>query len=221
MGEFKTPKFGVDVVNMNSSVDIEPEDSKKVNAPKKGERILDHEKWGNVLTLTSHRPNKLYGYVDVDDPAYDKIRERLAAFCKEHNIQTIVSGMALGFDQVGAQFAIDNGLNLVAAIPSEAQANPWKRNPKSVQTWESQIAQADLVVNVGGSETYTGPKEMQDRNEWMLDQADYVFALYNGDKSGGTFNAVSSARKRKLSLHILDPHSYNETDEYEAEGEER
>lgn len=221
MGEFKTPKFGVDVVNMNSSVDIEPEDSKKVNAPKKGERILDHEKWGNVLTLTGHRPNKLYGYVDVDDPAYDKIRERLAAFCKEHNIQTIVSGMALGFDQVGAQFAIDNGLNLVAAIPSEAQANPWKRNPKSVQTWESQIAQADLVVNVGGSETYTGPKEMQDRNEWMLDQADYVFALYNGDKSGGTFNAVSSARKRKLSLHILDPHSYNETDEYEAEGEER
>ena len=221
MGEFKTPKFGVDVVNMNSSVDIEPEDSKKVNAPKMGERILDHEKWGNVLTLTGHRSNKLYGYADVDDPAYDKIRERLAAFCKEHNIQTIVSGMALGFDQVGAQFAIDNGLNLVAAIPSEAQANPWKRNPKLVQTWESQIAQADLVVNVSGSETYTGPKEMQDRNEWMLDQADYVFALYNGDKSGGTFNAVSSARKRKLNLHILDPHSYNETDEYEAEGENR
>lgn len=220
MGEFKTPKFGVDVVNMNSSVDIEPEDSEKINAPKLGERILDHEKWGNVLTLTGHRPDKLYGYVDVDDTAYDKIRERLAAFCKEHNIQTIVSGMALGFDQVGAQFAIENGLNLVAAIPSEAQATPWKRNPKSVQTWESQIAQADLVVNVSGSETYTGPKEMQDRNEWMLDQADFVFALYNGDKSGGTFNAVSSARKRKLSLHILDPHSYNETDEFGAEGEE-
>ena len=59
---------------MNSSVDIEPEDSKKVNAPKMGERILDHEKWGNVLTLTGHRSNKLYGYADVDDPAYDKIR---------------------------------------------------------------------------------------------------------------------------------------------------
>lgn len=40
MGEFKTPKFGVDVVNMNSSVDVELEDSEKVSAPKMGERKL-------------------------------------------------------------------------------------------------------------------------------------------------------------------------------------
>lgn len=221
MGEFKTPKFGVDVVNMNSSVDIEPEDSKKVNAPKMGERILDHEKWGNVLTIAGDDFRKLYGYVGEDDPAYDKARERLAAFCKEHDIQTIVCDMMPGFARVGAKFAIDNGLNFVAVVPKSISGI--LRNVALVdQLWESYLSKADMVVNgyeVEGEHTYEETE--QARDEWMLDQADYVFALHNGDKSGGAFHAVSSARKRKLNLHILDPHSYNETDEYEAEGENR
>jgi uncharacterized phage-like protein YoqJ len=162
-------------------------------------RILDRKTFGKVLALTGHRPNKLWGY-DLSKEQYQMVAEQLADYCRKHNIDTIVSGMALGFDQLGAQVAIDNGLKLVAAIPMQGQESLWPK--ESQDRYNEILGHADKVVTVSPG-SYSA-KKMQIRNEWMVDNADVVFALWDGT-SGGTGNAVRYAQSKNKTMYRLDP----------------
>lgn len=169
--------------------------------------ILD-QSWGNRLALTGHRPQDLWGH--TNDAHYDEVANRLKKYCIDNNIDTIISGMALGFDQIGAQVALDLGINLVAAVPLEEQDAIW--NDAQKLHYHELLDQADLVVLVsdGKYDKKTGPKKMYNRNKWMIINADQVYALYDEKKSdqkgkGGTRHAVGYARQRHVPLEILDP----------------
>lgn len=176
-------------------------------------RELDRETYGKTLALTGHRPtkdkktgkSKLWGW-NMSDPHYKYVKQKLAEYCVEHDIDTIISGMALGFDQLGAEVALELGLNLVAAIPFENQDSEWPE--KSKRHFHDLLSKAKLVVNVSGEEEYKR-QYMQDRNEWMMNNADEVFALYDGS-SGGTDNAVRYANRIEQPIHILTPQEVNE-----------
>lgn len=64
------------------------------------------------------------------------------------------------------------------------------------------LKQADEVTYVS-KETYTEGC-MQKRNEYMVDQADYVYAVWNGT-SGGTGNCVKYAKEQGVFIYIEDP----------------
>lgn len=173
-------------------------------------RILDNERYGKVLALTGHRPgeNKKKGTPDklwgrnMNDPHYAEVKKQLADYCKKHHIDTIVSGMALGFDQLGAEVALDLGLKLVAAVPCKGQEKLW---PKDAQRKYHEILNKAYEVFYISNEEYDPSKsQMQDRNKWMIDNADEVFALFNGTP-GGTKNAVDYAELIGKPIKRLDP----------------
>lgn len=178
------------------------------------DRILSKKKWGNILTLTGHRPDKLFGY-DISDENYGRIAKELIEYCKKHNIDTIVSGMALGFDQVGAQAALDAGIKLVAAVPFEGQESTW-RSKEDKERYNEILARADLVVYVSSSKPRNkseAARMLNERNEWMIHNGDSVYALYNGDEKGGTANAVRYAENMGKKVHKKNPYPMDTPEE--------
>ena len=44
---------------------------------------------------------------------------------------------------------------------------------------------------------------MQKRNEFMVDKADMVLAIWNGNQKGGTWNTIKYATKTKTPLKYI------------------
>ncbi len=155
-----------------------------------------------ILALTGHRPDKLGGYTI-------EVNRRLEAIAR-HALQTlkpakVISGMAIGWDQAGAAAAVSLGIPLIAAVPFRGQESRWPYEGQ--RHYHDLLQQAELVTLVC-SPGYAGWK-MQRRNEWMVDTADEILALWNGT-SGGTANCVRYAQDRGRKIHNVwskFPHS--------------
>ncbi len=211
-GMSKVPSLGSMEPAQDKIMKEVPEDATEINNPPIGTRIIEGAAWGNVLALTGHRPKDLWGYND-NHPNYKKVADELKRYCEENGVDTIISGMAQGFDQIGAQVAIDLNLNLIAAVPFPSQDSAWP-NDSDRRHYRKLLDQADLVVYVSsqnpiGGNKKEGSKEaaqmMDDRNHWMVNNADAVYALYNGKEKGGTANAVKYARMKGKYIEQFNP----------------
>ncbi len=152
------------------------------------------------ISVTGHRPNKLGGY---SIQAFNKL-DLLFRDWFLHRLPrdleppfTIITGMALGWDQAVAQSIvffknIGMKINLVAAIPCLNQECKWPESSKTL--YKKILDKCDEVVYVSNQPYF--PSCMQIRNEWMVDNSELVVALYNGDLSGGTFNCIQYAKKQ-------------------------
>lgn len=154
---------------------------------------------GVVVAMTGHRPNKLFGY-DLSDSRYDALRDRLNAELDDLGATTLITGMALGFDQLACEVALERGMHVVAAVPFVGQEGKWP--PASRQHYNELLDKVDevVVVSEGG---YTR-EAMQKRNEWMVDHADAVVACWDGTP-GGTGNCVQYARHQDKEIVSIDP----------------
>lgn len=150
--------------------------------------------------MTGHRPNKLWGY-DTSKPQYDRLRAAINRAIDELGATTLISGMALGLDQVAAEVAASrDDVKLIAAVPFKGQESNWPAS--SQRAYRNLIAKADEVVVV--SPGAYSPSKMQIRNQWMVDNADVVLALWDGTP-GGTGNCVSYAQRQNKPIMRLDP----------------
>lgn len=140
-----------------------------------------------IVAGTGHRPLKLGGYSR-------SLFERLVVVAEEalepnlHHGLVVISGMALGWDQALAQAALNLKLPLVAAVPFKGQELAWPQ--ASQEAYHKLLDQASSVVYV--SDPGYAPWKMQRRNEWMVDQAGVVLAMWNGS-AGGTANCIRYA----------------------------
>src|SRR3546814_11284050 len=84
--------------------------------------------------------------------------------------------MALGWDTAWALAALDLGVPLTAAVPFSGQEKSWPA--ESQRRFHSILERAAAVEIVcpGGFAAH----KMQTRNEWMVDHADGVVALWAG-----------------------------------------
>jgi uncharacterized phage-like protein YoqJ len=145
-----------------------------------------------ILAGTGHRPDKLGGYgADVSTRLIDLARAALMKYRPDE----VVCGMALGWDTALALAAIELGIPLTAAVPFEGQERTWR--PEQQQLFRSILARATevVVVSPGGYAIW----KMQVRNEWMVDRATGVLALWNGS-GGGTGNCIQYARARQVEI---------------------
>ncbi len=103
-------------------------------------------------------------------------------------------GMARGVDIWAAQIVLklrDAGypIKLICACPYEGFENRWSRD------WQRQcreiLTAADFVKYICGGYSRTC---FQIRNEWMVNHAARVIAVFNGEKSG-TKNTIEYAAK--------------------------
>lgn len=150
-----------------------------------------------IVTVTGHRPKKVGGY---SKEAHQRLIN-LAKFAIDTytNASLVITGMALGWDQAVAQAAIEMEIPFLAAVPFSGQELKW---PEASQLrYNELLEQADEVVIVckGGY----APYKMQIRNQFMINRADLVLALWDGSE-GGTCNAIRYAelqRKRIINTY--------------------
>jgi len=147
-----------------------------------------------IISVTGHRPNKLYGY-NLKDSRWIKLKNQFKQLLKENECEEAISGMALGVDTVFALAVLElknegYPIKLHCAIPCKNHSCKWIK--ESQDLYEEILSKADIVKLV--SEEEYKPWLMQKRNEYMVDLADKVIAVWDGSK-GGTGNCVKYADK--------------------------
>lgn len=133
---------------------------------------------------------------EVHDPevVLDAVAYRhVAALKAEHGDRLlVVTGMALGWDQAIANACKMLDVEFIAALPFPKQASLWPE--ASQKRWAGLLRFSRMIVAVG-SDTLADAdirSAMQWRNEFMVDLADLVLALWDGTP-GGTANCVRDA----------------------------
>lgn len=152
-----------------------------------------------IIAGTGHRPNKLgndYSHEFADyGPINMWVYEKLEKYVMELNPTEIISGLALGLDQILATLALRVNIPLTAAIPFVGQESMWPRKSREYYYELLSKASRKVIVSEGGYANW----KMQKRNEWMVDQLipDYdnrLLGLWDGT-DGGTANCVRYANK--------------------------
>lgn len=152
-----------------------------------------------IISFTGHRPQKIGGY-KTPNPIYTFLCQETEKLLIALNPEETISGMALGFDWIGAEVSIKLGIPFIASVPFIGQESIWPEHSK--KQYRELLAKAKEVVIV--SEGSYSVEKMQIRNCWMADRADEVIACFDGTK-GGTKNCIDYAIKKGKRIYCIDP----------------
>lgn len=150
-----------------------------------------------IICGTGHRPEKLGGHGSA---TYSKLFTLAHDYLFHEDADTVISGMALGWDQALADAALHLGIPLIAAVPFEGQERAWPVESQLHYGALLRRAERMVIVSPGG---FSGIK-MHLRNQWMVNNADMVLALWDGS-DGGTYNCVKYAKACRKPLRNLWP----------------
>jgi len=144
------------------------------------------------IAVTGHRINKLAKFGDLKQ----RIREKLVELSPE----LLITGMAVGTDQVAAIVAIEMAIPVWACIPCLEQDRVWSQRVRQQYRWILEKCQQVTIVT---EEPYH-PRLMQVRNEFMVNNGDELLAVFDGS-NGGTANCIRYAERRGTKIHYIRP----------------
>lgn len=139
--------------------------------------------------FTGHRPQKLRrSETEIKADLESAIQQAIT-----DGYTTFITGMAYGVDIWAGQIVVrlrksNPALHLIAAVPFRGFEDRWSADWK--RAYQELLEQVDLVkyicpgYNAGA---------YQRRNEWMVDHASRVIAVFNGEPSG-TKNTIIYAQ---------------------------
>jgi len=111
---------------------------------------------------------------------------------------------ATTFDGMFDVKGLPDGVVVAAAIPFPGFWDHYKDKSADDRIYLTNLEQQlDIVITVdkGG---YTNGK-MHQRNHFLVDEHDAVITVYDGRKSGGTYNTLKYARKKKKPILWINP----------------
>lgn len=156
--------------------------------------------------FTGHRPHKLNGYDPNDNlEMLLKLREIIVDHIENKGVTIFISGMALGVDMWASRIVLKlkeryPHIKLLCAIPCDKQYSRWIQS--SIDEYHEILDRADEEYYVS-KEPYNNYC-MFNRDKWMVDNSDYVIAVYDGSKSG-TGHTVNYAIKKGVEIVQLQP----------------
>lgn len=161
--------------------------------------MTEAEKRACRVCFTGHRPEKLTrSEKSIKIDLETQIRQAVA-----DGLNVFITGMARGVDIWAAQIVLKirndrSEIKLICACPYEGFERSWS------QAWQEQykqvLASADYVKYVCGSYNRAC---FQIRNEWMVNHASRVIAVFNGEKSG-TKNTIDYATKVSVPVVCIE-----------------
>lgn len=162
------------------------------------EEIVEEETY---IAILGHRPDKLGGYrADVSHLEAEvkrvigKIPGNLVDLC----------GGAQGADQIGARVFYREGLPYILIKPFEGQEKRWpKKAQEKYANLETHARKTIVVSHINSKNYHEVVKALYKRNQFMIDKADYVVAIWNGDKKGGTAHAMRYAKAQGKTTIII------------------
>lgn len=149
------------------------------------------------VAMTGHRADKVALY----NKGY--IRHQIRAAFNDLKADLVIQGMCDGIDLMAAKYAYDLHIPFWSVRPwmGHHAAPGW-------QDWYLNArVYAERVIVLDKSKKYTGPWLYHNRNKWMVDNCDVVVAVWDGERSGGTFATVRYALGKKPIWHI-NPKAY-------------
>lgn len=180
-----------------------------------------------VCCVTGHRPKGFpWNYYDKDG---EEQREYLAVLYKHterlidrYGYNYFITGCAIGADLDFAEACIElrdtkyPHIFIEGAIPCDGQDAKWSASDK--QRYARVLAKLDKVHYVSHEFSMAC---YQKRNEYMVDRSEIVFAIWNTERKGGTWNTIEYAvKKMKYVKHLyLGFISRDEQEQKKAERE--
>ena len=187
-----------------------------------------------AVCFTGHRPNRLGGY-DMKNPTMMRLKERLLVVIEELIVEkgyvTFISGGALGLDQA-AFWCVEilkkkyPHIQNILASPylDQGRKKEWDASVGRYVGWSEEQAlwyekmrsRADMVIYVDGQEGYGrdhtvsvgrhSNRKLMIRNEYMVDHADLVVAVWDGVKEkSGTWNCIRYAHRHSKEMIFINP----------------
>ena len=128
----------------------------------------------------------------------DKIIEAFLTTMNNLKADTVITGMAIGYDQLVAEICLAADIKYIAAVPFEGQEKMW---PSMTQKRYHELlkkAYKVQIVSEGGYEAW----KMHVRNEWIVDNSEALLAYFDGKhvKGSGTAACVRYAEKVKRQI---------------------
>lgn len=144
-----------------------------------------------IIAVTGHRPQRI-----TDET---KVREDMLTALLSIKPRLLIQGMAAGVDLWSAAAAWQAG------IPYHA-VKPWaghRAGSDIAREWVLEHAEEVIVLNdaIG----YPGPQVYRERNCWMVDHANLLLAVWDGNKNGGTYHAVRYAERKGMDIVRINP----------------
>lgn len=154
----------------------------------------------NIVAITGHRPEK------IKSEAF--VRGIIRQVLEQRKVGCLIAGLASGVDLWAAEDAIKLGIPVVSA-------RPWthhqpRRDDKRL--YDYVLANSTNIVDIvvthhSGKKSdplpFPGNYVYQRRNEWMVDNAHKVFAVWDGTE-GGTKNCYDYALEKKKRILRYD-----------------
>ena len=169
-----------------------------------------------AVAFSGHRPKKFPWKYDETSPdcvvLKEALRENLDKFIGQGIIHYL-SGMAEGTDIWAAEAVLaaretHKKIKLHCILPCVAQADKW--SAASRERYRS-------ILNLTDSLYYVNREYRQgcmlERDRFLVDWSTVLFAVYNGEKRGGTAATVRYARKMGREIFTLVPDTLSLTHE--------
>ena len=162
----------------------------------------------DIVVVTGHRPQHL----DGDFSLASSLWTWIAAHLDRHLMDAdhLRCGMAIGVDILTAERAYLLGIPYTAYVPFDGQATAWPPSSKARYAKAITLASRRILVHEGDY----APWKLHSRNLAMLTGAvgeenyglaDGLIAVWNGKKSGGTYQTVVKAEALGVEVARIDP----------------
>ncbi|MEG1559579.1 MAG: SLOG family protein [Clostridia bacterium] len=166
-----------------------------------------------TCSFAGYRPQKLsILYDELSSPCVllkRRLKSEIERMIENNNVATFISGMAMGIDLIAAEIVLIvkkerpyDDIRLVTAIPFEGQDDSWCGEYRKRYRHVLDMADEQVII----SEYYTRAC-MYERNRYMVDNSDYIIAVFDG-KSGGTKYTLDYAIKRGVGSVVIDPRDF-------------
>ncbi len=139
------------------------------------------------VAFTGHRPPKLGMAWDPYSQSNKRVLADMCQGLQDHGATSVISGMALGVDQIAVIAARVMGLPYDAYVPFPGQESRWPQ--ARIDTYHRLMDGARQVIYI--ARAYSN-RAFQKRNEAMVDASDLLLAYWDGSP-GGTANCVHYA----------------------------
>jgi uncharacterized phage-like protein YoqJ len=141
------------------------------------------------VAFTGHRPERFNGR---HNEVYTAIQTFLMFSEYTERIKYVITGGALGTDQLAAAWARCLKIPYSVVIPFPEQSARWSKRDRDA--YLTLLDDADEVHQT--NDRYT-PYAFQKRNEFMVNDCDLLATIFDGNKTegGGTWNCIEYATK--------------------------
>jgi uncharacterized phage-like protein YoqJ len=158
-----------------------------------------------IVGVTGHRPGKLGKEWNHKGPVTDHLRKYLKEILTDLKATSLISGLALGFDTIAAQTALEMNLELIGSIPFREQHLRWNEEAQKEYLRLRGLC-TSLHVAIEGTSLSRGhiARAMQIRNMWTVNNCGILVAAFDGT-SGGTANTILYAQKIGKPIARINP----------------